>query len=340
MGLEERMIHMKIEKLPSGSYRIRKMYKGQMYTVVFDEKPTQKEALQAISEKLDSVPPASTIPTTFQSACDEFFRIKGNVLSPSTKNGYMSIFRNLSDEFKSLRLSDIKQTDIQKEINDYSVSRSPKTTANANGFILSVMETFRPDAVFHITLPQKEKKEPYIPTSGEVKLILEKATGTKYYIPLLLACCGLRRSEILALELSDLSDDNILTINKAMVVGSDKQWYIKSTKTTNSSRKIIIPEFVADMIRAQGYIYKGSANQIYENLQKYQNELGIQNFKLHALRHYFATMMSQTMSEEDVMKMGGWSTPHVMKAVYRHSTIDRDKEKQKNAMNGLFKNLS
>ena len=105
----------------------------------------------------------------------------------------MSIFRNLSDEFKSLRLSDIKQTDIQKEINDYSVSRSPKTTANANGFILSVMETFRPDAVFHITLPQKEKKEPYIPTRGEVKLILEKATGTKYYIPLLLACCGLRR---------------------------------------------------------------------------------------------------------------------------------------------------
>jgi len=80
MGLEERMIYMKIEKLPSGSYRIRKMYKGQMYTVVFDEKPTQKEALRAISEKLDSVPPASTIPTTFQSACDEFFRIKGNVL--------------------------------------------------------------------------------------------------------------------------------------------------------------------------------------------------------------------------------------------------------------------
>ena len=33
---------MKIEKLPSGSYRIRKMYKGQMYAVVFDEKPTQK----------------------------------------------------------------------------------------------------------------------------------------------------------------------------------------------------------------------------------------------------------------------------------------------------------
>lgn len=331
---------MKIEKLPSGSYRIRKMYKGKMYSVVFDEKPTQKEAIQAMAEKLNSIVLPAHTPITFQSACDEFFRIKGNVLSPSTKNGYMSILRNLSDEFKGLRLSDIKQTDIQKEINNYSASRSPKTTSNANGFILSVISTFRPDVTFHITLPQKEKKEPYIPTSEEVKLILQKSAGTKYYIPLSLACCGLRRSEILALELSDLSDDNVLTINKAMVVGIDKQWHIKSTKTTNSSRNIVIPSFIADAIREQGYIYKGSANQIYENLQKYQNELGIPNFKLHALRHYFATMMSQTMDEVNVMKMGGWSTPHVMKAVYRHSTIDRDTELQRDAINGLFKNLS
>lgn len=331
---------MKIEKLPSGSYRIRKMYKGKMYTVIFDYKPTQKEALKALAEKMDSNASTLQSPITFKTACDEFFRIKSNILSPSTKNGYMSILKNLSDEFKSLRLSDIEQSDIQKEINDYSSTRSPKTTANANGFILSVIGTFRPDVTFNITLPQKVKKEPYIPTDEEVKAILNKAKGTKYEIPLLLACCGLRRSEIIALELSDLADDNTLSINKAMVVGDDKKWHIKSTKTTESARDIAIPKYLADLMRKQGYIYKGSANQIYENLQKFQNELGIQNFKLHALRHYFATMMSKEMSEEDVMKMGGWSTPYVMKAVYRHSTIDRDKKKQKKAMDGLFKNLS
>ncbi len=36
---------MKIEKLPSGSYRIRKMYKGKSYQIVTDYKPTQKEAI-------------------------------------------------------------------------------------------------------------------------------------------------------------------------------------------------------------------------------------------------------------------------------------------------------
>ena len=39
---------MKIEKLPSGSYRIRKTYKGKTYAVIFDHKPTQKEAMQAM----------------------------------------------------------------------------------------------------------------------------------------------------------------------------------------------------------------------------------------------------------------------------------------------------
>ena len=46
---------MKIEKLPSGSYRIRKTYKGQAYTVVFDSKPTQKEAMLAMADELKKV---------------------------------------------------------------------------------------------------------------------------------------------------------------------------------------------------------------------------------------------------------------------------------------------
>ena len=41
-----------------------------------------------------------------------FSESKVKMFSPFTKNSYMSIFRNLSNEFKSLRLSDIKQTDI------------------------------------------------------------------------------------------------------------------------------------------------------------------------------------------------------------------------------------
>ena len=47
------MVHMKIEKLKSGSYRIRKMYKGVTYTVVTDYKPTQREAIKLLDEEMD-----------------------------------------------------------------------------------------------------------------------------------------------------------------------------------------------------------------------------------------------------------------------------------------------
>ena len=60
---------MKIEKLPSGSYRIRKTYKGQVYTVVFDSKPTQKEALQAMAKELDKIQSAKAN-MTFQRAAE------------------------------------------------------------------------------------------------------------------------------------------------------------------------------------------------------------------------------------------------------------------------------
>ena len=46
---------MKIEKRGPDSYRVRKMYKGQMYTVAFDHKPTQKEAMQTMAAELDKV---------------------------------------------------------------------------------------------------------------------------------------------------------------------------------------------------------------------------------------------------------------------------------------------
>lgn len=64
---------MKIEKLPSGSYRIRKMHKGQMYTVVFNEKPTQKEAMQAMAAEPDKIK-SKKIPSNIHRSCPAIHR--------------------------------------------------------------------------------------------------------------------------------------------------------------------------------------------------------------------------------------------------------------------------
>lgn len=325
---------MKIEKLPSGSYRMRKMYKGKIYTVVTDYKPTQKEAIQLMSEELDKVR-GSSADKTFRSCAEEYIEMKSNVLSPSTIKSYRSLLSQYSERFMNINLLRIENADIQREINYLAPGRSPKTMRNYHGFISSVLGTFRPNMKIYTTLPKKMKKEPYIPSDEDIRRILEKSKGTEYEIPLMLACYGLRRSEICALTIDDIKKD-VIHIDKALVLNENKKWVIKTTKTTESTRDIVVPEEIIEKIIEQGYVYKGHPNSILKFLERTEEKLGIPRFPLHKLRHYFASKMSAMhIPDEDIMRMGGWKTDHIMKDVYRHAMQDKEMEAQREAARKL-----
>lgn len=329
---------MKIEKLPSGSYRMRKMYKGEMYTVITDHKPTQKEAIQLMADELDKVQEKHRR-MTFRTAAEECLRSKQNVLSPATVRGYRSAMKAISDRFMDENIHDITAMDVQSEINRLAKKRSPKTVRNYHGFISTILGNFCPNLRLNTTLPQKIKKEPYIPSDEEARKVLEYAEGTEFEIPLILACYGLRRSEICALTLDDIKGD-VVSITKDKVLGENNEWVIKSTKTTSSTREIVIPMDVADKIRERGYVYKGHPNSITRYLKKTEETLGIQEFPLHKLRHYFASKMSDmNVPEADIIKMGGWETDHVMKSVYRHSMMEKDESAKRDAAENLRKSL-
>jgi len=325
---------MKIEKLPSGSYRVRKMYKGQTYTVVFDEKPTQKEVIKAISDELDKVKEKHTS-MTFRLAAEEYIEAKRNVLSPSTIRGYMGIMRQIPDKFLSENIHDITALDVQAEINRYFKDHSPKSVRNYHGFISAVLGAFCPNLKLTTTLPQKRKNEPYIPSDEDVRKILKYAKGTPHEIPILLACYGMRRSEICALQPGDIAGD-VVTINKALVQNENREWVVKSTKTTASTRNIIIPTELAEKIRKQGYVYKGYPGKISDYLSRTQKKLGIEHFSIHKLRHYFASKMSaMNVPEADILKLGGWESDYVMKSVYRHSMMEKEEEAKREAAKKL-----
>ena len=83
-------------------------------------------------------------------------------------------------------------------------------------FVTSVIKTFRQEIVFSTSLPQRKKEEPYIPSVDEVKLMLQHMNGTEYEVPFILASFGMRRSEICALQVSDIEGTTV-HINKALV---------------------------------------------------------------------------------------------------------------------------
>lgn len=181
-------------------------------------------------------------------------------------------------------------------------------------------------------MPQKVKSEPYIPSDKDVKRLLEFSKGTPYEIPIVLACYGLRRSEICALTLDDIQGD-IVKITKAKVQNEKREWV---TKTTASTREVIIPMEIADKIREKGFIYKGTPGRITAYLHSSQDKLGIPRFSIHKLRHYFASKMSAlNIPDADIMKMGGWETDYIMKSVYRHSTMDKEENAKREASEKL-----
>lgn len=318
---------MKIEKLPSGSYRIRKMYKGTTYAVVVDYKPTQKEALQLISAELDKIK-TSAQRMTFQIASERYIEKKSNILSPSTIKGYESVIRSLSEWFRNMNASDITSIDVQTEINNYAKTHSPKSTRNAHGLISAILGMFCPNTVLRTTLPRKESTNEYTPSDSDVKQVLEYAKGTKFEVPLILAMFGMRRSEICALTLDDL-DGNIITIDKALVQNVDGEWVIKSTKTEAGTRTLFIPDNVVDIIKKQGMIYNGNPNSILMYLQRVQKKLGIPKFSLHRLRHYFASSAhARGIPDQYIMDAGGWKSKYVLASIYQHAMDDKKKEMQ------------
>lgn len=327
---------MTIEKLKSGSYRVRQQYKGKLYLKTIDHKPTRKEAVQIMASLMDNVQKTKA-PITFKEAAKSYNEMKSNVLSPSTIRDYDRMPNRMTEDFLNTRLDEIEKADVQKEINLFAKTHAPKTVKNLNAYITAVMRAhIRDFDGYKITLPQPIKKEPHIPTTDDVRAILNEADGTQFEIPLKLACFGLRRSEICALESSDL-EGNTLHINKALVQDKDKKWVVHTTKTVESTRDISIPYELAEMISdIKGRVYKGNPDSIYHYLVKQQAKLNIEHFSLHKLRHYFCSSLSEMgIPEADILKLGGWSRPDVMKSIYRHAELIKNKQNRDNIADKL-----
>ena len=311
-------------------WRIRESYQGTRYTISVDHKPSKREAQELINKRISEGQVSAGASDTFKMAAEHYLELKSNVLSPWTINGYKKIIHALSDRFNATKLINLDSIAVQKEINDYSSTHSPKSTRNVHGFISTVLKVYKPQLTLHTTLPQKAKFEPNTPSEDDVNRILEAAAGSVYEIPFRLGCYGMRLGEICAITSADLSG-NLLKINKAKVKDGKTHIVRPMPKTTESNREIYIDDKLADMIRnANGEIYTGDPDRINKRLTTLQQKLGIQHFRFHDLRAYYASM-AHALGIPDVyiMANGGWSSNRIMDRVYKRAFADKQAEANK-----------
>lgn len=321
---------MAIEKLKSGHYRIRFEKDRKKYSITTDRKPTKREEAALIQEYMESLQEQQNRKKngSFLDFANEYIASKEKVLSASTIRGYKATLRGIPKSFTGLPFYEIEQHDITRLVNDLVDKVKPKTIYNRHGLVVSVLKEFRPSFVVRTKLPRKEQKDIYTPSEKEVQALFTALKDTDEYIPICLATMGLRRSEIGALTLEDLSDDNVLTIDKAKVQNSDEKWIIQNyTKTERSNRKIPIPDELANRIRKQGYIYSHVLGKVYEKMIKIEKELGLPQFGIHRLRSYFASKAHALgLADSVIMTLGGWKSDNIMKNIYRKALNEDIKE--------------
>lgn len=324
---------MKIEKLMSGSYRVRKTYKGKTYCITFDHKPAANEITIAFAKKMES---DTSLRGTFEQYAKTYIENRRNVISPATVRTYNTKIKQLSKAFKCKQIEKITSEDVQKEINLFSLNHSAKTTQTLHGFISSVLKEYRPALALRTKLPPKVNKEKYEPTNEDIKRILDNVKGTKYSVPFQLGVLGCRRAEICALDMSDLTG-NELRIHRSKVY-LDGEWIIKETpKTDESNRILYLPDSLVKEINEQGYIYDNYPASLYKGIRAAQKRLGIPSFRFHDLRAYFASYAhSLGIPDADIMSLGGWKTDAVMKRIYRKSIEESKKHSMSMISSGLF----
>lgn len=323
---------MYIERRSKGSYRIVQMVKGKTYRISVDHKPTKSEAMELISQAVSNAPKRPTVKASFSDCAQQYIDDKGNILSPSTLYGYRNLKRLIDTSypgFAKLRLCDIGDPDIQRLINDYSAGHSPKSVSNLIGFISPVLKYFDKSRQIYVTTPQKRDPDLYTPDDDEVEKLIKRIEGTEFEIPVMLGAFALRRSEICALTIDDFDfKDNSVFIHKAKLRGRDGGWVIvERNKTARSRRKVYLPDIICRKVAERGYVYRGDPNDISVFMRKVETELDINHFSLHRLRSYYASISDYLHAAEvTILDQGGWSSPHVMKKIYRKKLEDKNKK--------------
>lgn len=335
----------KLKKLPSGVWFIQVARSGERKSFT---DPDKYICQQKAAEWLASIPKGQygrKPELTFQQAALAYNEERENILSPNTMKPYHAMASEDYFPFSDKLCKDIDQEDIQRYINRLAKTRSPKTCRNEHGYISAVIHSQRPDFAISTKLPQKVRLQYRTPTDKQIKALLKAIKGTHYELPVMLAAFGsLRRSEICALDASDVDRPNcIIHVRRAAVQLTGGKIIYKAPKTAAGDRYVKLPEYVISLMPKEGLVCGGinpaAISHFINQMQKKYPKLDL-NFRFHDLRHYFAASQHALgVPDAYIMKAGGWDSDEVMKSVYRNALEDVSKRETKKAISHYQKLL-
>ena len=251
--------------------------------------------------------------------------VASDSLSPTTIREYRKMYATRYERIKQKKITHLTSEDMRLLISGWvRDGLSAKTIKNSYSFVMSSIKAFRPGTVFSVSLPKQTKTPPRqsekIPTGDEVKTLLKYAEGTSAEIPIMLAAyCGMRLGEIAAIKKEDISG-NRLHIHRSLARDIEGIVSEKTPKTPAGDRTIVIPDFVLEKLDPDKIPSLGGISSAYVRAMK---KSGLEHFKFHSLRHFYASWMHLAgYPDKYIMKLGGWGDVTTLQRIYQHALTD------------------
>ena len=267
---------------------------------------------------------------------DKYIDSQRNIRSASYIRSMDTISRT---RFQDAMDCDVRVIDWQKLINREALLVKPKTVRNNWSLIKKALE-FSGFDVPKVNLPKLEPVHHRFLDADGIKKLLTAMKGNKYELATILALHGLRASEFLALEASDIYDGHI-HVNKALVRDTYGQQVIQhrnKNKTSSRDVPVLIPRLYDLLPEEGGRLVPYTEIAIYNAIQRMCVKLGLPPCGVHDMRRSFASLCYfKGLDEKYVMRIGGWSSPNVLREVYIH-LYDKKYKENTDVLKDFFQN--
>lgn len=256
------------------------------------------------------------------------------ILSPATIRGYRIIERN---RFKAYMSRPVSSIDWQRMLNDeVRLGVSPKTVLNSWGLVTAALR--------HAGLERPNVKRPQNPGSDEdflddvqLKKFVAAARGDNAEAAVLLALHGLRTSELLDLDVSQINAERI-RVAGATVADEHNQLVHKETNKNYTSRRdvpILIPRLL-EILPKSGKAVTIHPSSVRRGIERICDRAGVPKVSAHDLRRSFVSLAFHLRWDaETTRQIGGWSNLDVVNKVYRKLS-DKDKKKDIKKMQKFY----
>ncbi|MEO0075756.1 MAG: site-specific tyrosine recombinase/integron integrase [candidate division WOR-3 bacterium] len=220
--------------------------------------------------------------------------------SPNTIKTYSDALFVFLNFFKEKNISSLNNNDVVFFVNEY-ILKQKLSFSNQNQIINAIKLYFREIRKSKIEVeslqrPRREHKLPNVLSKEEVKAILQAPANLKHRAMLsLIYACGLRRSDLLNLQIHDVDSKRYMLIIRNSKGYKDRQVPI-SDKTIEMLREYYkVYKTKTWLFEGQEQGEKYSETSLQKVLHNAVNETGIKKpVSLHWLRHSYATHLLES----------------------------------------------